>query len=79
VRTLRMMADLTCNLLVQQRMSREEAEALVAGTRRRAIELFPDKGQTFDLILAPRFARLMDEFIGPAPRSTVLPFRKPAR
>ena len=30
VRTLRMMVDLTCNLLVQQRMDREEAEALVA-------------------------------------------------
>ena len=52
---------------------------MVAGTRRRALELFPDKGQTFDLILAPRFARLMDEFVGPAPRATVLPFRKPAR
>jgi hypothetical protein len=76
-RTLRMMVDLTCNLLVQQRMSRKEAEALVAETRRRALQLFPDKGHTFDLILAPRFARLMDEFVGPAPRATVLPFRKP--
>jgi hypothetical protein len=35
---------------------------LVAATRRRALELFPDKEETYELILAPRFARLLDEF-----------------
>jgi len=75
-RYLRMIVDLTSNLLVQARMSRGEAETLVAATRRQALELFPDKEDTYELILAPRFARLMDEFVGPAPGRKVLPFRR---
>ncbi len=75
-RYLRMLVDLTSNLLVQSHMSRDEAESLIAATKRQALELFPDKESTYDLILAPRFARLMDEFIGPPPGPKVLPFRK---
>jgi len=48
----------------------------VAATRRRALELFPGKEDTFDLILAPRFARLIREFVGPAPPANVLAFRR---
>ena len=76
LRMLRMVVDLTTNVLAQGRMTRAEAEELVAAARRRALELFPDKAATYDLILAPRFARLMDEFAGP-PASNVLPFRRP--
>ena len=65
LRVLKMVVDLTTNVLAQGRMSRPEAEALVAATRRRVLELFPDKAETYDLILAPRFARLLDEFAGP--------------
>jgi hypothetical protein len=74
LRLLRTVVDLTTNVLAQGGMTRPEAEALVAATRHRALELFPDKASTYDLILAPRFARLMDEF---APRAAnVLPFRR---
>ncbi len=45
----------------------------MAATRRRALQLFPDKESTYDLILAPRFARLLKEFAAPA-RGKVLPF-----
>ena len=76
LRLLRMVVDLTTNVLAQGRMARPEAEALVAATRRRALELFPEKASTYDLILAPRFARLMDEFALP-PAGNVLPFRRP--
>jgi hypothetical protein len=76
LRVLRMVVDLTTNVLAQGRMTRPEAEELVAAARRRTLELFPDKAATYDLILAPRFARLMDEFAGPAARN-VLPFRRP--
>ena len=76
-RYLRMIVDLTSNVLVQGRLSRAEAETLVAATKRQALELFPDKEATYELILAPRFARLMDEFVGPAAARKVLPFRKP--
>jgi hypothetical protein len=57
-----MVVDLASAVLMQGRLSRREAEDLVAATRRRALELFPDKEETYELILAPRFARLLDEF-----------------
>lgn len=74
-RQLRMVVDLTSNVLAQGRLTRAEAEDLVAAARQRALELFPDKAETYDLILAPRFDRLMDEFVGPA-RGRLLPFRQ---
>ena len=50
-------------------------EELVAAARSGILDLFPDKESTYELILAPRFARLLDEFAGPRP--SLLPFRKP--
>jgi hypothetical protein len=75
LRRLRTVVDLTCAVLAQGRLTRSEAEALVAAARRQALALFPDKESTYELILAPRFARLMNEFVGPERRgATVLPF-----
>jgi len=73
-RQLRLIVDLASNVIVQGGLHRGEAEALVAATRRRALELFPGKEDTFDLILAPRFARLVREFAIPNPAANVLPF-----
>ena len=73
-RQLRVIVDLTTSLLVQQPMPRDEADRLVAAARRRVLELFPDKEETYELILAPRFARLLEEFVGPAPRPRVIRF-----
>ena len=73
VRRLRMMVDLTTAVLMQGRLTPEEAHALVDATRLRTLELFPDKEETYELILAPRFARLIREFVQPA---RVLPFRR---
>ena len=78
LRRLRMVVDLTSNVLMQGRLARPEEEDLVAAARGRILELFPDKEATYDLILAPRFARLLDEFVGPVPDRRVLPFRRPA-
>ena len=61
-RQLRMVVDLTTAVLMQGHLSRREAEDLIAATRRRALELFPDKEEAYEVILAPRFARLLDEF-----------------
>ncbi len=72
---LRRMVDITCALLRQASLSRREAEALVAQARREALRLFPDKAGVFDLVLAPRFARILDER-WPAARSRLLPFRR---
>ncbi len=75
-RQLRTLVDLASNVLVQGHLTRDEAEALVAATRRSALTLFPDKESTYDLILAPRFARLMKEFVAPAAGARLLPFRR---
>lgn len=61
-RQLRMVVDLTTAVLLQGHLSRTEAEELVAAARRRALELFPGKESTYEIVLAPRFARLVDEF-----------------
>jgi hypothetical protein len=74
LRQLRMVVDLTCNVLMQGRLRRDEAENLVAAARRRALELFPDKEETYELILAPRFARLVREFAYTEKRAPVAPF-----
>ncbi|OFV85760.1 MAG: hypothetical protein A2V74_02470 [Acidobacteria bacterium RBG_16_70_10] len=73
---LRVVVDLTCAVLRQGRLRRAEAEELVAATRRRALELFPGKEDVFDLVLAPRFARLLEEFVRPRDGARVLPFRR---
>jgi hypothetical protein len=72
---LRRVVDVACAVLRQGRLTRAEGEALVAGTRRRALELFPGREGVFDLVLAPRFRRILDEFC-PPPGARVLTFRK---
>ena len=69
-----MVVDLVTGVIMQGRLSRAEAEDLVAAARRQALDLFPDKEGTYDLVLAPRFARLMNEFVGPPIPRKVLPF-----
>jgi hypothetical protein len=70
---LRLLVDTVSAVIRQGRLSREEAERLVASTRARALELVPGKEATFDIVLAPRFARLLAEFTLPA-RGKVIPF-----
>jgi hypothetical protein len=73
-RQMRVLVDLASSILVQGRLTRREAEELVEATRRRVLLLFPGKEETFDLVLAPRFARFIDEFAVQAPTRKVLPF-----
>jgi hypothetical protein len=73
-RRLRAVVDLVTSVLMQGRLSRPEAEDLVTAARRQALVLFPDKESTYELVLAPRFARLMDEFVGPPLPRKILPF-----
>jgi hypothetical protein len=61
VRRLQVVVDLVMNLLRQPDLPVEEAAALVAQTRQFALHLFPDKGQTYDLIYQSRFKRLLAE------------------
>jgi hypothetical protein len=72
---LRRTVDVACAVLRQGRLTRAEGEAVVALAREQVLGLFPGKGDVFDLVLAPRFARVLDEFCRP-PSDRVLPFRR---
>jgi len=61
VRQLQMTVRLVMNVISQSNLPFEEAAQLVADTRRVALVLFPDKGETYDLIYQPRLQRLLRE------------------
>ena len=61
VRRLRRMMDFTAALLRQTDLTLDQAQKLVADAKERALELFPDKGETFDLIYGSRFRRILIE------------------
>jgi uncharacterized protein YeeX (DUF496 family) len=61
VRRLQIVVDLVMNLLWQTDMPVEEAAAIVAQTRQYALNQFPDKELTYDLIYQSRFKRLLAE------------------
>ena len=58
---LRRIMDFTAALLWQANLTLSEARKLVADARQRALDLFPDKGETFDLIYGSRLRRILVE------------------
>lgn len=88
-RRVRFIVDFTSQLLMQNQPRRAEAEALVEAARENILQLFPGRQDTYDLIYAPRFRRLIDEFSRPndqpevraegfsveSQRGVVVPFR----
>jgi len=62
VARLRFVVDLTSAVIRQTpNLTLEEAQDLVSRCRERALELFPDKAETFDLIYGSRLRRLLSE------------------
>ena len=61
VRRLRRIIDFTAALLWQADLTLAQARKLVADAKERALELFPDKEETFDLIYGSRFRRILAE------------------
>ena len=61
---------------MQSGMTRRDAEHLVAVVRERILKLFPDGEEIYELIYAPRFSRLINEFARPEPTRTavIIPF-----
>jgi hypothetical protein len=58
-------------------MSRHEAEAVVAHAREVILQLFPDGEQTYEVVYARRFRRLIEECtpsMGAQSRGVVIPF-----
>jgi hypothetical protein len=57
----RLLVDFSLAYLAQTKLSLEEAQAVVAGVKKQALRLFPEKEETFDLIYLPRFQRLLQD------------------
>lgn len=77
-RRVRQIVDFTCAMIAQGHLTRDDAEQLVNAARRRILELFPGREQTYEIVCAPRFRRMLDEFSRPRsgnPRGVVLAFR----
>ena len=76
-RKVRHLVDLATSLITQSGMTRADAEHLVGVVRERILALFPDGEETYELVYARRFKRLIDEYTRPrgGQRGIVLPFR----
>ena len=61
LKRLRFAMDLTAALLWQADLTLDEAHDVVAHAKTTALELFPEKGETFDLIYGSRFRRILTE------------------
>jgi hypothetical protein len=61
LRRLRIMVDLVAAVLAQEKMTIDEALDLINATKRAVVNLFPGKGDTFDIIYTRRFARILRE------------------
>lgn len=58
---LRVLVDVTIQLLAQAPLSRKDTLKMIEYVRDRVLELFPGKGEVFDLVLRPRFLRILNE------------------
>jgi hypothetical protein len=61
INRLRMLSDLTAYRLRHKTMSRADALELIQQTREQVLALFPDKGEVFELVLRPRFLRMLND------------------
>jgi hypothetical protein len=61
LRRLRFLVDFTTQVLAQEKFTIDEALDLINGTKQAALNLFPGKEKTFDLIYGRRFERILRE------------------
>ena len=61
VRRLSRAMDLAAILLWEIDLTLAEAQGIVNHAKHTALQLFPDKEETFDLIYGPRFRRILAE------------------
>jgi len=64
IRFLRFLVDFSILSIQQNDLSLEEALILVEDVKRTTCNLFPGKGETFELIYRPRFQRVIHERFG---------------
>jgi hypothetical protein len=61
VRRLTRAMDIAAILLWEVDLTLTEAQEVVSHAKHTALQLFPDKEETFDLIYGPRFRRILAE------------------
>ena len=61
VRRLRFIVDFALQYIRTQEITHDQAIAVVEGVKKHALRLFPDKEESFDIIYAPRFKRVLNE------------------
>jgi hypothetical protein len=62
IRRLQVMISMVMSVIGQDpNLTLEEASELVAGAKRAALAMFPDKELAYDLLYKPRLQRLMNE------------------
>ncbi len=62
IRRLQLMINMVMSVLSQdENLTIEEASELVAGTKRAALAMFPDKEFAYDILYKPRLERVMRE------------------
>lgn len=77
-RQVQFIVGFTSNVIMQGNVTRREGQALVDAARERILELFPGREETYEILYARRFARLLDDFTRPErPRADILPFPAP--
>ncbi len=61
IRRLHFIVDLTASILRQERMTLDEAYRLVEATKQSILTMFPDKLDAYNIIIKPRFDRIIRE------------------
>ena len=62
IRRLQLMMSMVMSVIGQDgNLTVEEASELVAGAKRAALAMFPDKELAYDILYKPRLQRLMNE------------------
>jgi len=60
IRKLRLLTDTACQILSNPGISLGDALRVIFNTRTKALSLFPDKAETFDMIYGRRFSRILE-------------------
>jgi hypothetical protein len=61
LRRLRFIVNLAQGVLMQADLTLREAFTIMEDTKKAALALFPDKGDVYDLVYAPRLRRIVRE------------------
>ena len=61
IRRLQVVVRLALSIIAEGHLPYAEAAELAAASRRVALTLFPESGETFDLLYSPKFRQLIRE------------------